>query len=402
MTMTAKQFIEIEDKYGAHNYHPLDVVITKGEGVWVWDVEGKKYMDFLAAYSAVNQGHRHPRIIKALKDQADQVTLTSRAFRNDQWPLLAKEACELFGYDMILPMNTGAEAVETAVKTVRRWGYRIKGVEANKAEIICCENNFHGRTITIVSFSTEPAYQDTFGPLTPGFKIIPYGDAEALEKAITKNTVAFLVEPIQGEGGVDVPPEGFLKQAYNICKKNNVLFVADEIQSGLGRTGRMFACDHEGVKPDMVIIGKALSGGTVPVSAVLASKEILGVFKPGDHGSTYGGAPLGCAVARESLKVLVEEKLVERSAELGAYLMSELRKIQSPHVEKYRGKGLWVGIVLKKSAGGARRFCEALMKEGILCKETHVNIIRIAPPLVISKEDLDWAIERFRKILTTL
>lgn len=402
MTMTAKQFMEIEDSYGAHNYHPLDVVITKADGVWVWDVEGRKYMDFLAAYSAVNQGHRHPRIIQALKDQADQVTLTSRAFRNDQWPLLAKEACELFGYEMILPMNTGAEAVETAVKTVRRWGYRIKGVEADKAEIICCENNFHGRTITIVSFSTEPAYQDGFGPLTPGFKIVPYGDADALEKAINKNTVAFIVEPIQGEGGVDVPPEGYLKKSYDICKKHNVLFVADEIQSGLGRTGKMFACDHENVKPDMVIIGKALSGGTVPVSAVLSSKEILGVFKPGDHGSTYGGAPLGCAVARESLKVLVEEKLVERSAELGSYLISELRKIQSPHVEKYRGKGLWIGIVLKQSAGGARRFCEALMKEGILCKETHVNIIRIAPPLVISKEDLDWAIERFRKVLTTL
>lgn len=402
MTMTAKQFMEIEDSYGAHNYHPLDVVITKADGVWVWDVEGRKYMDFLAAYSAVNQGHRHPRIIQALKDQADQVTLTSRAFRNDQWPLLAKEACELFGYEMILPMNTGAEAVETAVKTVRRWGYRIKGVEADKAEIICCENNFHGRTITIVSFSTEPAYQDGFGPLTPGFKIVPYGDPDALEKAINKNTVAFIVEPIQGEGGVDVPPEGYLKKSYDICKKHNVLFVADEIQSGLGRTGKMFACDHENVKPDMVIIGKALSGGTVPVSAVLSSKEILGVFKPGDHGSTYGGAPLGCAVARESLKVLVEEKLVERSAELGSYLISELRKIQSPHVEKYRGKGLWIGIVLKQSAGGARRFCEALMKEGILCKETHVNIIRIAPPLVISKEDLDWAIERFRKVLTTL
>ncbi len=402
MTMTAKQFMDIEDRYGAHNYHPLDVVINRAEGVWVWDVEGKKYMDLLAAYSAVNQGHRHPRIIQALKDQADQVTLTSRAFRNDQWPMLAREACELFGYEMILPMNTGAEAVETAVKTVRRWGYRIKGVEADKAEIICCENNFHGRTITIVSFSTEPAYKDTFGPLTPGFKIIPYGDAEALEKAITKNTVAFLVEPIQGEGGVDVPPEGFLKNAFDICKKHNVLFVADEIQSGLGRTGRMFACDHEGVKPDMVIVGKALSGGTVPVSAVLSSKEILGVFKPGDHGSTYGGAPLGAAVARESLKVLVEEKLVERSAELGDYLMKELRKINSPHVEKYRGKGLWVGIVLKQSAGGARRFCEALMREGILCKETHVNIIRIAPPLVITKDELDWAIERFRKILTTL
>ncbi len=400
--MKTNDYIRIEDQFGAHNYHPLDVVICKAQGVWVEDVEGKRYMDFLAAYSAVNQGHCHPSIIAALKEQADTLTLTSRAFRNNQWPLLAREACELFGFDMILPMNTGAEAVETAIKSIRRWGYQVKGIENDQAEIICCENNFHGRTTTIVSFSTEPAYKKDFGPLTPGFKIIPYGDADALEKAITKNTAAFLVEPIQGEGGVDVPPTGYLKTAYDICKKHNVLFIADEIQSGLGRTGKMFACDHEGVKPDMVIIGKALSGGTVPVSAVLASKDILGLFHPGDHGSTYGGAPLGCAVARESLRVLVDEKLVERSAELGDYLMTQLNRINSPHVEKYRGKGLWIGIVLKQSAGGARRFCEALMQEGLLCKETHVNIIRLAPPLVITKEELDWALEKIRKVLTTL
>jgi ornithine--oxo-acid transaminase len=402
MKRTAKEFISIEDQFGAHNYHPLDVVIAKASGVWVEDVDGNRYMDFLAAYSAVNQGHCHPRIIKVLKEQADQLTLTSRAFRNDQWPLLAQEACELLGYEMILPMNTGAEAVETALKAIRRWGYQIKGIPSDQAEIIVCENNFHGRTTTIVSFSSEPAYKADFGPLTPGFKIIPYNDVDALKKAMTPNTAAFMVEPIQGEGGVDVPDDGYLRKCYELCKKNNVLFVADEIQSGLGRTGKMMACDHENVTPDMVIIGKALSGGTVPVSATLASREILGVFKPGDHGSTYGGAPLGAAVARESLKVLVEEKLVERSAELGEYLMAELLKIQSPHVAKYRGKGLWIGIVLKDSAGGARRFCEALMKAGLLCKETHVNIIRLAPPLTISKEDLDWALDRVRKVLTEL
>lgn len=400
--MNAKHYIEMEDRYGAHNYHPLDVVIAKAKGVWVEDVDGRKYMDFLAAYSAVNQGHCHPRIIAALKDQCDRVTLTSRAFRNDQWPLLAKEATELFGYEMMLPMNTGAEAVETALKTVRRWGYDVKGIPENKAEVIVCENNFHGRTISIVSFSTEPAYKRGFGPLTPGFVTIPYGDADALNRAITPNTAAFLVEPIQGEGGVDVPPEGYLKKCYDICKSNNVLFVADEIQSGLGRTGAMFACDHEKIRPDIVIIGKALSGGTVPVSAILADKPILGLFRPGDHGSTYGGAPLGCRVARESLKVLVEEKMVQKSAELGTYLLDRLRSIKSDHVDFYRGKGLWVGIVLKKSAGGARRFCEALMQNGLLCKETHVNIIRLAPPLCITKEELDWAIERIEKVLTTL
>ncbi|MGB3975951.1 MAG: ornithine--oxo-acid transaminase [bacterium] len=400
--MNAKKYIKMEDTFGAHNYHPLDVVISKAKGVWVEDVDGKKYMDFLAAYSAVNQGHCHPRIIAALKDQAEKLTLTSRAFRNDQWPLLAKEATELFGYEMMLPMNTGAEAVETALKAVRRWGYDVKGIPDNKAEVIVCDNNFHGRTITIVSFSSAPEYKRGFGPLTPGFVSVPYGDVEALKKAITPNTAAFMVEPIQGEGGVDVPPEGYLKACYDVCKAKNVLFVADEIQSGLGRTGKMLACEHESVRPDVVIIGKALSAGTVPVSAVLSDKEVLGLFKPGDHGSTYGGAPLGCRAAREALKVLVEEKMVENSAKLGKYLMEKLQKIKSPHVDFFRGKGLWIGVVLKKSAGGARRFCEALMKEGLLCKETHVHIIRLAPPLCITKEELDWALERIEKVLTTL
>ncbi|OQX87672.1 ornithine--oxo-acid transaminase [candidate division KSB1 bacterium 4484_87] len=398
--MTSKDFIETEDKYGAHNYKPLDVVITRGKGVWLEDVDGNKYMDFLAAYSAVNQGHCHPRLVEVMKEQAEKLTLTSRAFRNDQWPLLAKELCELTGYDMVLPMNSGAEAVETALKAVRKWGYQVKGVEKDKAEIIACDGNFHGRTITIVTFSPEEQYKDGFGPLTPGFKLIPYGDADALEKAITPNTVAFLVEPIQGEGGVVVPPEGYLRKAKEICEKNNVLFVADEIQSGLGRTGKLFACDHEGVKPDVITIGKALSGGFYPVSAMLANKEVMSVFAPGDHGSTYGGNPLGSAIAREALKIIVEEKLPERAAELGEYVMSRLNKIKSPHVDFYRGKGLWIGIVLKDEAGGARRFCEALMKKGVLAKETHWNIIRLAPPLVISKEEIDWALERIEEVLT--
>ena len=397
--MNSKDYIETEDRFGAHNYKPLDVVITKGQGVWLEDVDGKRYMDFLAAYSAVNQGHCHPRLVKVMKDQTEKLTLTSRAFRNDQWPLLAKELCELTGYDMVLPMNSGAEAVETAIKAVRKWGYKVKGVEKDKAEIITCDGNFHGRTITIVTFSPEEQYKDGFGPLTPGFKMIPYGDAEALEKAITPNTVAFLVEPIQGEGGVVVPPEGYLKKAKEICEKNNVLLVADEIQSGLGRTGKLFACDHEGVKPDVVTIGKALSGGFYPVSAVLTSEKIMSVFTPGDHGSTYGGNPLGSAVAREALKIIVEEKLCERAAELGDYLMERLHKINSPHVSFYRGKGLWIGIVLKEKAGGARRFCEALMEKGVLAKETHWNIIRLAPPLTITKEEIDWALERIEEVL---
>lgn len=400
--MTTKEFIQLEEKYGAHNYHPLDVVITRGERVWVYDVEGNKYLDFLSAYSAVNQGHCHPRIIKALKEQAEKITLTSRAFRNDQLPLLEKEICELTGYEKMLPMNSGAEAVETAIKTARKWGYKIKGVENDKAEIIVCTNNFHGRTTTIISCSTENQYRDGFGPFTPGFVIIPYSDIEALKKAINKNTVAFLVEPIQGEAGIIIPDEGYLKQAFQICKGSNILFIADEIQTGLGRTGKLFAYEYEGIKPDVLIVGKALSGGTYPVSAVLASSEILGVFKPGDHGSTFGGNPLAAAVARESLKVIVEEKLPERSFELGKYFLEKLKTIKSNHIKEIRGKGLFIGIELVPEAGGARRFCEALKEEGLLCKETHENVIRLAPPLVIEKNEIDWAFERINKVLTGL
>jgi len=399
--MKTEDYIEIEERYGAHNYNPLDVVITKGTGVWVEDVEGNKFMDFLAAYSAVNQGHCHPRLANVMKEQVEKLTLTSRAFRNDQWPLLARELCELTGYEVVLPMNSGAEAVETAIKAARKWGYQVKGVEADQAEIIVCDGNFHGRTITIITFSPEKQYKDGFGPMTPGFKMIPYGDADAdaLETAISPNTVAFLVEPIQGEGGVVIPPDGFLKKAREICNNYNVLLIADEIQSGLGRTGKMFACEHENIRADLVTIGKALSGGMYPISAVLASQEIMSVFKPGDHGSTYGGNPLACAIAREALKVIIEENLCERSAELGDYFMQRLRAIKSPHVDFYRGRGLWFGIVLKHEAGGARRFCEALMKKGVLAKETHWNVIRLAPPLVITKQEIDWALERIEAVL---
>lgn len=397
--MTTQDYIALEEKYGAHNYHPLDVVIQKGRGVWVWDVEGNKYLDCLAAYSAVNQGHCHPRIIDALKKQADNITLTSRAFRNDQLPLLTKELCELTGYSMMLPMNSGAEAVETALKAARKWGHKIKGIPENHAEIIACTNNFSGRTISIISFSTEEQYRDGFGPYTPGYTVIPYGDAEALEKAITPNTCAFLVEPIQGEGGVIVPPVGYLAKAFDICKKNNVLFIADEIQSGLGRSGKLFAFNYDGIRPDVVIIGKALSGGCYPVSAVVSDKEVLGVFNPGDHGSTFGGNPLGAAIARESLKVLIEENLIENSATMGEYFRTELQKIPSKHVKEVRGKGLFIGVELYPEAGGARRFCEALMKRGILCKETHTHVIRFAPPLVITKEEIDWALGYIREVL---
>jgi len=400
--VTSKECIKLENKYGAHNYKPLDVVLTKGSGIWVEDVEGKKYMDFLAAYSAVNQGHCHPRLVKVIREQSARLALTSRAFRNDQLPFLAKELCELTGFEMMLPMNSGAEAVETAVKAARKWGYAVKGVERDRAEIIVCDGNFHGRTTTIISFSSEEQYKDGFGPLTPGFSMIPYGDIESLKKAINKNTVAFLVEPIQGESGVVVPQEGFLREAAELCKQNNVLLIADEIQSGLGRTGTLFAYEHENVKPDMVIIGKALSGGMYPVSAVLSSREVLGVFNPGDHGSTYGGNPIACAVAREALTIILEEKLVERSAELGKYLIEQLRKIDSPHVDFYRGKGLWIGIVLKPEAGGARRFCEALQEKGILAKETHENVIRIAPPLVITREEIDQALVTIKAVLTQI
>lgn len=389
-------FIELENKYGAHNYHPLDVVIERAEGVWVYDVEGNRYLDCLAAYSAVNQGHCHPKILKAMIEQAHKVTLTSRAFRNDQLPLFYKELHELTGYDMALPMNSGAEAVEAAIKAARKWGYKVKGIPDGKAEIIVCANNFHGRTITQVSFSTDAQYRDGFGPFTPGFKVIPFGDVQALADAITPHTCAFLVEPIQGEAGIIIPPPGFLKQAADICHQNRVLLITDEIQSGLGRTGKLFAHMHDGIRPDMVIVGKALSGGFYPVSAVLSSWEIMRVFKPGDHGSTFGGNPLGCAVARAALRVLKQEKLVERSAELGAYFLELLQTLHSPDLKEVRGKGLWIGIELHSPA---RAYCEALKEEGILCKETHDRVIRIAPPLVIQREEIDWAFERIRKVI---
>ena len=397
--MNTQEFIKIEEQYGAHNYHPLDVVIEKAEGVWVYDVEGRKYLDCLSAYSAVNQGHVHPEILKALLDQAKKVTLTSRAFRNDQLPLLYKELSEMTGYDMSLPMNSGAEAVETAVKLARKWAYQVKKVPRHQAEIIVAGNNFHGRTVTIISFSTEPLYRDDFGPFTPGFVVVEYGDAAAIEKAITPNTAAVLLEPIQGEAGVIMPPEGYLKSVAELCRKNNVLFVADEIQTGLCRTGKLFASHHEDVRPDIVIVGKALAGGFYPVSAVLADKPILGLFTPGEHGSTFGGNPLAAAVARASLKVLREEKLAERAAELGAYFVEQLSEIPSPHVKEVRGKGLLIGVELKPGAGGARRFCEALKAKGILAKETHDNVIRFAPPLVIDKETIDWALPAIRETL---
>jgi ornithine--oxo-acid transaminase len=397
--MDTKSFVQLEEQYSARNYHPLDVVINRAEGVWVYDVDGNRYLDCLSAYSAVNQGHCHPRIMKALVEQAGKVTLTSRAFRNDQFGLFCKELCELTGYEMTLLMNSGAEAVETAVKTARKWGYVKKGVEKNRAEIIVCEDNFHGRTTTIISFSSEPQYREDFGPYTPGFKFIPYGDSAALRNAITLNTVGFLVEPIQGESGVKFPPEGYLKKAAEICEENNVLFITDEIQSGLGRAGTMFAADHEGVRSDMVIIGKALGGGFYPISGVLSSREILGVYRPGDHGSTFGGNPLACAVAREALKVIVEERLVEKSAELGKYFLNKVKAIPSRHVQQVRGRGLFIGIDLKPEAGGARKFCEALKERGMLCKETHEHVIRLAPPLVISQEEIDWACDQLKAVL---
>jgi len=391
-----EELIDLENQYGAHNYHPLDVAIARAEGVWVYDVEGKRYLDCLAAYSAVNQGHCHPRIVQTLVEQAHKVTLTSRAFRNDQLPFLYQELHELTGMEMALPMNSGAEAVETAVKTARKWGYKVKGIPDGKAEIIVCAGNFHGRTITIVSFSSDEQYRDGFGPFTPGFKIIPFGDAQALREAITPNTCAFLVEPIQGEAGIVIPPKGYLREAAQICRENRVLLMADEIQSGLGRTGKLFAYMHEGITPDVLIVGKALAGGMYPVSAVLASKEILGVYRPGDHGSTFGGNPLGCAVARTALRVLVEEKMVERSAELGDYFLRKLQTLGSPELKDVRGRGLWIGIELHTPA---RPYCEALKELGILCKETHDHVIRIAPPLVIRREEIDWAVERIRNVV---
>jgi ornithine--oxo-acid transaminase len=394
--MKSEPFIELDQTFSAHIYHPLDVVIERGEGVWVYDVEGNKYLDCLSAYSAVSQGHCHPAILAAAQAQMQRVTLTSRAFRNDQIGPFLKQLCEMSGYEMALPMNTGAEAVETAIKAARKWGYRVKGVAADQAEIIACHGNFHGRTTVIVGFSSEKQYREDFGPFAPGFQLIPYGDARALEEAITPDTAGFLVEPIQGEAGVIVPPEGYLREASQICARNNVLFIADEIQTGLGRTGRMFACEYESVKPDITVLGKALSGGFYPVSAVLADETILGLFGPGDHGSTFGGNPLGAAIGRAALQVIVDEKLADRSLELGAYFKGRLQRIESPIIKEVRGKGLLIGAELW---GKARPFAEALMERGILCKETHGTVLRFAPPLVITKEEIDWAMTHIEPVL---
>ena len=395
-----ENFIQIEDSLGAHNYKPLDVVITRGEGVWVWDIHGQKYLDCLAAYSAVNQGHCHPKIFQAMVDQASRLTLTSRAFRNDQLGLFYQAIQKYIHYHKILVMNSGAEAVESAIKAVRKWGYEVKGVPVDQAEIIVCENNFHGRTISIVSFSTDPAARKNFGPLTPGFKAIPFGDSQALEAALSPNTVGFLVEPIQGEAGVIIPPQGYLRQVKEICNAHNVMLIFDEIQTGLGRTGELLADRHEGAEPDVTLIGKALSGGFFPVSAVLSNSEVLGVLRPGEHGSTFGGNPLACAVARTALKVLVEEQMVENSARMGDYFIQKLRNIESPLIKEVRGRGLMIGLELKPETGGARIFCEQLKELGILCKDTHLHTIRISPPLVIKKDEIDWALERFEKVIS--
>ena len=396
--MKAKELIDLEDKFGAKNYKPLDVVLSKGEGIWVWDVEGNKYMDCLSAYSAVNQGHCHPKIRQALVDQAEKLTLTSRAFRNDQLALLYEELCELTDSHKMLPMNSGAEAVETVIKCARKWGYESKGVLEGQAEIIVCKDNFHGRTLSIIGFSTDENARQNFGPFTPGFKTIPFGDARALEDAITPNTVAFMVEPVQGEAGVIIPPEGYLRDVRRICTEKNVLMILDEIQTGLGRTGKMLAEEHDGVQADLTLIGKALSGGFYPVSAVLSNDEVLGLLQPGQHGSTFGGNPLACAVARAALKVLVDEKMIENAEEMGAYFLDQLRTIENDAIKEVRGIGLMIAIELKEGApGGARAICEALMEMGILCKETHTYTIRFAPPLVITRTDIDWAMEKIRK-----
>ncbi|WP_394700671.1 ornithine--oxo-acid transaminase [Maridesulfovibrio sp.] len=398
--MKQSEYIELEDKFGAQNYKPLDVVIEKGEGVWVWDVEGNKYMDCLSAYSAVNQGHCHPRIKKAMQKQIEKLTLTSRAFRNDQLGPFYEELCALTNSHKVLPMNSGAEAVETAIKAVRKWGYMVKGIPEDRAEIIVCGDNFHGRTITIVSFSTDLGSRKGFGPFTPGFKIIPFGNAEALEATITPNTVAFMVEPIQGEAGVIIPPEGYLKKVREICNKHNINLILDEIQTGLGRTGKMLAEEHEGIEADITLIGKALSGGFYPVSAVLSNTEVLGVLKPGEHGSTFGGNPLACAVAREALKVLKDEKLIQNAEDMGAKFLAGLNSIQNGKIKEVRGRGLLLAVEFKLNAGGARQYCEKLKENGLLCKETHDNIIRFAPPLVINAEQVDWALERIKSVLS--
>ncbi len=396
MLKTSENIIQQTENYGANNYTPLPIVVHKAEGVWVEDPEGNRYMDLLSAYSAVNQGHRHPKIIAALKEQADKVTLTSRAFHNDQLGPWYEKICTLTNKSMALPMNTGAEAVETAIKTARRWAYDVKGVRDDQAEIIACVDNFHGRTMAAVSLSSQDDNKRGFGPLLPGFKVIPFGDIEALKEAITENTAGFLFEPIQGEAGVNIPPEGFLREAYDSCKENNVLFIADEIQSGLGRSGKMFACDWENIEPDILILGKALGGGVFPISCVVANDDILGVFEPGSHGSTFGGNPLACAVSVASLDVLVEENLAERSNELGQFFKESLEKIDNPIIKEVRGKGLFIGMELTEAA---RPYCEALMEKGLLCKETHENVIRFAPPLVISKDELNWALDQIRAVL---
>ncbi|WP_079529384.1 ornithine--oxo-acid transaminase [Halobacillus hunanensis] len=396
MTVSSQQIIDQTQEYGAKNYHPLPIVVAKAEGVWVEDPEGNRFMDMLSAYSAVNQGHRHPKIIQALHDQAGRVTLTSRAFHNDQLGPWYEKICKLTNKEMALPMNTGAEAVETAIKATRRWAYDVKGVAEDKAEIIACTGNFHGRTMTAVSLSSEEEYKRGFGPMLPGIKVIPYGDIEALKEAINENTAGFLFEPIQGEAGIVMPPEGFLKEAYEVCEKENVLYIADEIQAGLGRSGKMFACDWEDVTPDMMILGKALGGGVFPISCVVANKDVLGVFNPGSHGSTFGGNPLACAVSVASLDVIEEENLVDRSLELGRYMMDELKKIDNPAIKEVRGKGLFIGVELTEPA---RSYCEKLKEKGLLCKETHENVIRFAPPLVIDKDDLQWAIDQIKEVL---
>jgi ornithine--oxo-acid transaminase len=396
--MDQQQYIRLEDEFGAHNYKPLDVVLNRGKGVWVWDVDGNKYLDCLSSYSAINQGHCHPKILRTMTEQAQKLTLTSRAFRNDQLGLFYRDLCELTHSHKVLPMNSGAEAVETVIKAVRKWGYQTKGVQKDQAEIIVCQNNFHGRTITIVGFSTDENAREGFGPFTQGFKIIPFGDAKALEEAITPNTVGFLVEPIQGEAGVIIPPAGYLKEVKDICEKKNVVLILDEIQTGLGRTGKLLAEEHDGIEADLTLIGKALSGGFYPVSAVLSNTEVLGLLRPGEHGSTFGGNPLACAVARTAIKVIIEEKMIENSASMGAYFLDELKKIKSPKIKELRGKGLFIGVEFFSDVGGARQYCEKLKDKGLLCKETHDNIIRFAPPLLIKKEEIDWALERIEQV----
>ena len=398
--MRSEDYIALENRFGAFNYKPLDVVLQRGEGIWVWDVEGKRYMDCLSSYSAVNQGHCHPRILKALKEQAEKLTLTSRAFRNDQLGPFYEDLCRLTNSHKVLPMNSGAEAVETVIKAVRKWGYEVKGVPRDQAEVIVCDGNFHGRTITIVGFSSDPQTRKGFGPYTPGFKSIPYGGAAALEEAITPNTVAFLAEPMQGEAGVIMPPSGYLRDVREICTRERVTLVLDEIQTGLGRTGAMLAEEHEGIEADVTLIGKALSGGFYPVSAVLSNTEVLGVIQPGEHGSTFGGNPLACAVARAALRALVEEGMIENARDMGAYFLEQLGRIRSPWIKEVRGKGLLIGVELFPEAGGARRFCEKLMTQGLLCKETHEHTIRFAPPLPIQKEDIDWALERIELVFS--